>query len=93
MAWCFILAVLLHVRRMHLSPSPTAIQAQELKTILMSFRTYLKDLENDYEYPRRGPSQKYAIASSRQAYLYSALEWYPDMIEVLRCVQRMVRRR
>lgn len=91
MAWSFLLGFLLYLRKPARPPQPGGLDYSELKKILSSFRGYLGELTMSHEYPGVAPSRKYALASTRQGYLYTIFQFDVNMVELLTLVERLVR--
>ena len=88
--WLFILGVLMYVQSTSCNAQPRDLSSGEFRKILSQFKTYLADLQDEYEYPRIGPSAKYGVASSRLGYLYSIVRWEDDLLQLLKMVVRLV---
>ena len=61
------------------------------RALLMVCRTDITDLTERGEYPRVGPSAKYAICSTRMVYLYWIFQYEVHLDALLPLVQRLVR--
>ena len=89
-SWHFILAILVYTESARSHSLPRELNATHFRRIITSFRSFLANLHEAYDYPGVAPVAKYGVASSRVAYLYSVVRWEDTLVDLLRLVQRMV---
>ena len=90
MAWHVVLAFMMYMRVRPNLEEEGSLSYLELTNLVTQFRDYLRELGRSYQYPGVAPSMKYAVAGSREAYLYSVVAYEPSLISLLSAVQRLV---
>ena len=90
MAWHVVLAFMIYMRVRPTLDDEGSLSYFELTNLVTQFRDYLRELARSYQYPGVGPSMKYAVASSREAYLYSVVAYEAPLTNLLSAVQRLV---
>ena len=90
MAWHVVLALLMYLDIRSSLEDEGALSYLDLTRVITQFREYLRQVSKEYEYPGIGPSCKYGVASSREAYLYSIIAYEQALVDLLLVVQRLV---
>ncbi|VDB96080.1 unnamed protein product [Peniophora sp. CBMAI 1063] len=89
MAWLIILAFLLYGYGLPLLTSEPPVSYDELSTITGAFKSFLRATRTAFNYPTHGPSIKYAIARSREGYLYTCLQHVDGLVRLLKLTMRL----
>ena len=92
MCWLVVLGLLMYFTIRPKLVDENALSYTSLGKMIASFKSYLVAATTAHEYPTVGPACKYGVASSREAYLYTIIEWEMSLVNLLLVVQRLVSR-
>ena len=90
MCWLVVLGLLMYFSTRPKLVDGNALSYTSLGKMIADFKSYLVAATTAHEYPTVGPACKYGVASSREAYLYTIIEWEMSLVNLLLVVQRLV---
>lgn len=89
-AWLVVLAFMFYFAIYPELDPEGLISYADLGRAVLRFKQYIASSAAEYEYPGVGPSTKYAVASTREGYLYHYIQNEDAFVKLLRLSQHLV---
>ncbi|VDB99993.1 unnamed protein product [Peniophora sp. CBMAI 1063] len=89
MAWLIVLGFMMYFDAYSTTSPELLLGHLDLGRLVNTFKEYIQRLSQEFTYPRFGPSAKYGVAPSREAYLFTVISAEEPFVRLLQLIEHL----